>query len=199
MTHSCVYRSLWRRAGLTIWGEIASFKLTWRPRLWDRHGDCASDRRCGAASSDWSVLQTQLLCVGRHLDAKKNQDSLSPVTVEGELCIWPSDARAAPRGLIPFQVQEDKVLTGLTVFRFLLITGDHSYFLQSPHLQAAFLGKQPGGRRALSLGRWQSRHRCRRSALFPPAQPAREGVVPESFAVWWKEARSVEMKKGGFP
>lgn len=66
--------------------------------LWGRRGDCALGRRCRAASSDWSVLQTQLLCVGRHLDAKKNQDSLSPVTGEGELCIWPSDPRAASAG-----------------------------------------------------------------------------------------------------
>lgn len=91
------------------------------------------------------------------------------------------------------------MLTGLTVFRLLLITGDQSYFLQNPHLQTAFLRKRPGGHGALSLGRWQSRHRCRRSASFTPAQPVREGVVPESFAVWWKEARSIEMKKGGYP
>ncbi len=35
--------------------------------------------------------ETRQLCVGRHLDAKKHLDSLSPVTEEGKFCIWASE------------------------------------------------------------------------------------------------------------
>lgn len=35
--------------------------------------------------------ETRQLCVGRHLDAEKHLDSLSPVTEEGKLCIWASE------------------------------------------------------------------------------------------------------------
>lgn len=91
----------------------------------------ASAHAGGQASPDWSVFQAQLLCVGRHLDAEKNQDSLSPAAEGGTSLHLAFRHPSEVQTLVPGQVQEDKVQTGLTVWRFLPITGDQSCFLQT--------------------------------------------------------------------
>lgn len=130
-----------------------------------------------AASPDWSVFQAQLLCVGRHLDAEKNQDSLSPAADEGTSLHLAFRHPSEVQTLVPGQVQEDKVPTGLTVWRFLPITGDQSCFLQT---DAAAAEPRPPGSHVIAVVLQQIPPR-------PPAQLARGGVVPESLAVWRKE------------